>query len=108
MLPLLPTDPLALKVIKVISCVLITGALGLMVMRLNGLIADHSLLARVFWFGTAALLFHVLEGLIAGFLAHRLKENPIKVGIYTFWTGIAGITELLQRIENSHQATTAE
>ena len=108
MLPLLPTHPLALKVIKVISCILIAGALGLVVSKLRGIIADHTLLERVFWIGTAALLFHVLEGVIAGFLAHRLKENPVKAGVYTFWTGIAGIIEILQRLENNRQTTTAE
>ncbi|MBX2862534.1 MAG: hypothetical protein KTR27_03195 [Leptolyngbyaceae cyanobacterium MAG.088] len=108
MLPLLPTHPLALKVIKVISCVLIAGALGLVVGKLNGMVTDHTLLERVFEIGTAALLFHVLEGIIAGILAYRLKENPVKAGLYTFWTGIAGITEILQRVENNRQVTTVE
>ncbi len=108
MLPLLPTHPLALKVIKVISCTLIAGALGLVVSKLSGIIEDHTLLERVFWVGTAALLFHVLEGMAAVILAYRLKENPVKAGVYTFWTGIAGITEMLQRLENSRQATTVE
>ncbi|MEM7792868.1 MAG: hypothetical protein AAF579_00255 [Cyanobacteria bacterium P01_C01_bin.118] len=105
MLPLLPTHPLVIKVIKVISCILIAGALGLVVGKLSGVIAG---LERVFWIGTVALVFHVLEGMIAGVLAHRLQENPIKAGVYTFWTGIAGITEILQRLENNRQATTAE
>ena len=106
MLPLLPTHPRVLKVIKVLSCILIAGALVLVATKLSGMIAEHTLLERGFWIGTAALLFHVLEGIAAGFLAYRLKENPVKVGMYTFWTGIAGITEILQRLEDSRQITT--
>ncbi|NEQ53817.1 MAG: hypothetical protein F6K11_27420 [Leptolyngbya sp. SIO3F4] len=108
MLPLFPTYPLALKVIKVLSCGLIAGALGLVVGKLSGIIAAHAWLERVFWIGTVALLFHVLEGVTAAILAYRLKENPVKAGLYTFWTGFVGIVEILQRLENNHQATTAE
>ena len=106
MLPLLPTHPLVLKLLKGVSCTLIAGALGLVATKLSGMIAEHTLLERVFWIGTAALLFHVLEGIAAGILAHRLKENPVKAGMYTFWTGIAGITEILQRLEDGQQVTT--
>ncbi|NEZ64285.1 hypothetical protein D0962_16050 [Leptolyngbyaceae cyanobacterium CCMR0082] len=108
MLPLLPTHPLVLKVIKGVSCTLIAGALGLVATKLSGMIAEHTLLERVFWIGAAALLFHVLEGIAAGILAHRLKENSVKAGMYTFWTGIAGIIEILQRLEDSRQVTTIE
>ena len=108
MLPLLPTHPMVLKVIKVVSCIFIAGALVLVATKLSGMIAEHTLLERVFWVGTAALLFHVLEGIAAGILAYRLKENPIKAGMYTFWTGIAGITEILQRLEGDRQITTVK
>ncbi|MEM9266683.1 MAG: hypothetical protein AAGA46_14275 [Cyanobacteria bacterium P01_F01_bin.13] len=106
--PLLPTHPLVLKIIKVISCILIAGALGLVVGKLNGIIPAHSFLEKVFWIATVALLFHVLEGIAAAILAYRLKENPVKAGMYTFWTGIAGITEMLQRLDNNRQVTTME
>ncbi len=108
MLPLLPNHPLVLNVLKVLSCILIAGALALVVGKLSGIIAEHTFLERVFWVGTVALLIHALEGIVAGILAYRLKENPVKAGVYTFWTGTVGITEILQRLENSHQVTTAE
>lgn len=108
MLSLLPTHPLVLNVLKVISCILIIGALGLVVLKLSGMITENTLLERVFWIGTAALLFHVLEGMAAGILAYRLKENPFRVGMYTFWTGVVGIIEILQRLEDSPQLTTVE
>lgn len=108
MLPFLPTHPRVLKMIKVVSCLLIAGALLLVATKLSGIIAEHTFLERVFWIGTAALLFHVLEGIAAGVLAYRLKENPVKAGMYTFWTGIAGIVEILQRLDDSQQVTTVE
>lgn len=103
--PLLPTHPRILNTIKVISSTLIAAALALLVGKLNGMIAGHAWLENVFWVGAIALLFHGVEGIAASVLAYRLKENPLKAGVYTFWTGVAGLTELLQRLENSRQAT---
>jgi hypothetical protein len=97
-----------LKGIKVVSCLLIAGALGLVAGKVSGMITEHSLLEKLFWIGSAALLFHVLEAIAAIRLAHRLDEDPARAAAYTFWTGIAGISELLQKIEASNQATPVE
>lgn len=105
MLPLLPTHPLALKTIKVLSCILIAGALALVAAKAAGLIESHTLLEKVFWIGTVALLLHGMEAIVAAVLAYRLQENPVKAGIYTFWTGAAGIMDILQRLQSSHETT---
>lgn len=108
MWPLLPTHPRVLNVIKVMSCLFIAGALGLVIGKIGGVIAENSWLEHAFWIGSAALLFHILEGVVAGILAYDLKENPVKAGIYTFWTGIAGVIEILERREERNKATTVK
>ncbi|WP_448571003.1 hypothetical protein [Trichothermofontia sp.] len=77
------------------------GALGLTLGKLNGMIAEHSLLETLFWLGSVALATHLLEAIAAMVLAARANRNPLQAGIYTFWMGVAGIAELRFRIENS-------
>jgi len=98
---LLPTDPRLLTIIKIISCSVIMGALGLTLAKLNGMVVDRSLLDTLFWLGSMALLLHLVEAIAAMVLADRAHLNPLKAGIYTFWMGVAGISELLLQIENS-------
>lgn len=98
-MPLLPTNPTLLTLIKIASCTLIAGALGLVWGKTTGLIAPHSLVDHLFWIGSVALGFHGLEGIAAAILAQRLQENSLKAAIYTFWTGVAGISELVQQLK---------
>lgn len=99
---LLPTHPyllLIIKVVKVISCLVIAGAIGLTVGKLNGMIPSNSWLETLCWLGRMALLLHLVEAIAAMVLADRVNLNPLKAGIYTFWMGAAGIAELLLQIQ---------
>lgn len=104
-MPLLPINPRLLKGIKILSCLLIAGALGLVAVKASGLIPQKSPLDKAFWLGSVALVFHGLEAMVAAVLAHRLNENVIKAALYTFWTGAAGLAELFQQLDANSQTT---
>lgn len=90
--------------IKVLSTVLITGAIAL---ELTNLYAqsvsgiplpglDVPGLDVVFWIGRLALVAHGIEGAIAAILAPARSQNPLQYGIYTFFVGTVGLAELFQ------------
>lgn len=99
-MPLPSINPQLLKAIKILSCVLVAGAIVLLIVKTSGLISEHTLLARVFWISSVALAFHGLEAILAAGLAHRLNQNPLGSALYVFWTGAAGLTELFQKLED--------
>lgn len=85
--------------IKVLSTVLITGAIAL----------DSWIVARdfpfpelphffllLFWFTVFALGSHLIEGIIGAIVAFRRKENAIAAGVYIFFTGTVGLLEVLE------------
>ncbi|MGK7913855.1 MAG: hypothetical protein AB4050_20585 [Synechococcus sp.] len=91
------TNTLQWLVIKLTSAVLIAMAAILLVWKLYA-IANHiqlpSKLDVWVWVGAGAMAIHAMEGAIAARIASSRDENPFKAGIYTFFTGMAGLAEL--------------
>lgn len=48
------------------------------------------------WLAAIALISHLIEGIIAAIVAYRKGLNPLKTGIYTFFTGTVGLVEVLK------------
>lgn len=87
------------KVIKLISTVLILGAIGLELANLyvsnTGSLLPNSL-QIVLWFAHLALIAHLIEGMIAAFYAPARGKAPFRYGIYTFFVGTVGLVELFE------------
>jgi hypothetical protein len=85
--------------IKVISTVLITGALGLEVWIFSsGSLPDLTLPGFKFaiYFARFALISHGIEGLIAGIFASSRQQPPLRYSLYTFFVGTVGLIELFR------------
>ena len=88
-----------LTTIKIISTILITGALGL---ELGNLYALRSQLTPIdlpfplLWIGRFALVAHFLEGIVAFIYAPSRQQSAIASGIYTFFVGTVGLVELFE------------
>ncbi|MBD2346315.1 hypothetical protein [Anabaena subtropica] len=85
------------SIIKVISTVLITSAIGLEAWNVYAVITKSnisSILNPIFWVERFAVTCHLVEGIIAAFYAPTKKKMPIKYGIYTFFVGTVGLLEL--------------
>ncbi len=94
------------SLIKIASTVLITSALGLEIWQLYLLFNGISLtpqLVPIFWIGSIALIAHLIEGLIAGFIANTCKKNFFIYGVYTFFVGFVGLLELQEIISSSKE-----
>jgi hypothetical protein len=91
-----PTHPILWKAIKFTSSILISMALGLIFWQFYALANQDSLpqgLDIFVWLAGMALLIHSIEGVVAATIAWRRGDNVLKSGIYTFFTGIAGLSE---------------
>ena len=88
------------RLIKTISIISITAALGLEIWNIY-LHFNHEILPKklnpIFWLGTVALIAHGVEGFIAAFNASSRDRNPFNYGIYTFFVGYIGLQELFAR-----------
>ncbi|MEM9538734.1 MAG: hypothetical protein AAGA60_04395 [Cyanobacteria bacterium P01_E01_bin.42] len=92
-------DNKVLIFIKVLSTVLVTGAIAL-----DSWIVTHSLpvselphlFRLLFWFTIFALGSHLLEGIIGAVVAFRREKNAIAAGFYIFFTGTVGLLEVLE------------
>jgi hypothetical protein len=84
--------------IKVLSTVLITGAISVELWNLytHGFDRFESLMPIV-WLERFALVAHGLEGAISAFLAPAKGEKPIPYAVYTFFVGTIGLWELIDR-----------
>lgn len=88
-----------IRPIKVISTVLIAGAIALELTNLYAQSVGGAPLpglAVVFWIGRLALVAHGIEGAIAAILAPARSQKPLQYGIYTFFVGTVGLAELFQ------------
>lgn len=90
--------------IKVLSTVLITGAIALEVWNLytHGL-AQFDRFKFLIGFERFALLAHLGEGAIAAIYASRKGEKPIRFAIYTFFVGTIGLLELFDRSSDANE-----
>lgn len=89
----------SINLIKIISSILITGALGLDLWYLYWRLRDRimpNILAPVLWIANIALAIHLIAGLIAAFKANTFERNFFTYGIYTFFVGFVGLWELWQ------------
>jgi hypothetical protein len=85
------------KIIKVISTVLITSAIGLELWNIYALITNRTIpsgLNPIFWLERFAVASHFVEGMIAAYKAPSRNKMPFKYGIYTFFVGTVGLLEL--------------
>ncbi|MEH2125260.1 MAG: hypothetical protein V7K44_13040 [Nostoc sp.] len=83
--------------VKIISTVLITGAIGLESWNIYAVITNinvPSSLNPIFWIERFAMISHFIESIIAAFYAPSRQKMPIKYATYTFFVGTIGLLEL--------------
>ena len=88
------------SLIKVISVVLITSAIGLELWNAYALLTNSKLpssLNPIFWVERFAVAIHFVEGVIAASYAPSRKKMPIKYGTYTFFVGTVGLLEVFDK-----------
>ena len=98
----------SIKSIKIISSILIIGALGLDIWYLYSRFTERTLpniLYPVLWIASIALVIHVIAGLVAAIIANTFEKNFLIYGIYTFFVGFIGLWELHQIYSDIEQQT---
>jgi hypothetical protein len=88
------------SLLKIISTVLSTGAIGLELWNIYALINNMkvpSSLDPIFWIERFALTVHFVEGVIAAFYAPSKQKLPVRYGTYTFVVGTIGLLELFAK-----------
>jgi len=91
--------------IKIVSIVLITGAIGLELGKIFGLLNTNEIpnnFTPIFAIARFALIAHLFEGIVAAIYAGSKNKLPFKYGIYTFFVGTVGLVELFRQ-ENSYR-----
>jgi uncharacterized protein with PQ loop repeat len=86
--------------IKIISVILITSAIGLELWNAYALLTNTnipSIIQPFFWIERFAIAIHLIEGVIAAYKAPSRNEMPIKYGTYTFFVGTVGLLELFEK-----------
>ena len=86
--------------IKGISIVLMSSAIGLELWNIYALISNSKLpsgLNLVFWIERFAVTVHFVEGVIAAAYAPSRKKIPLTYGTYTFFVGTVGLLELFDK-----------
>lgn len=99
-----PSNPYQWLAIKITSFVLVFMALGVMGWKLYAILNQQEVPSKLnvwVWVGSALVLLHTIEGAIAAGIAHSRGESALKCGIYTFFTGMAGLSETYNQTENS-------
>ncbi|MBN3873119.1 MAG: hypothetical protein V7L00_20275 [Nostoc sp.] len=90
--------------VKIISTMLITSAIGLESWNIYAVITNSNLpssLNPIFWIERFAMTTHFVESIIAAFYAPSRKKMRIKYAIYTFFVGTIGLLELFSQ-ENGY------
>lgn len=90
--------------VKIISTILITSAIGLESWNIYAVITNSNLpssLNPIFWIERFAMTSHFLESIIAAFYAPSRKKMPIKYATYTFFVGTIALLELFSQ-ENDY------
>lgn len=86
--------------IKVISTILITGAIALELGNLIAFFIGEPLpnsLAPIFGVERFAVGAHLIEGAIAAIYAPQKQKMPLQYGTYTFFVGTVGLWELFNQ-----------
>jgi hypothetical protein len=97
--------PILLPTIKILSTVLISGAIILEAWTLTSNFIDITLpeiwkteiFKWVIILAQVALISHFIEAIIAGFAAKYQGKNPLTSAVYTFFVGTVGLLEVLNR-----------
>lgn len=80
--------------IKILSTLLITGAIALEVWELS-VAPLPPVFNWVIFIARFALISHFLEAIAAVFFARKQGKNIVKVGIYTLFVGTVGLLEII-------------
>jgi hypothetical protein len=86
--------------IKLISIVLISSAIGLELWNAYALITNSKIptsLNLILLLAHLAISIHFFEGLIAAYKAPSKNKMPMKYGTYTFFVGTVGLLELFEK-----------
>ena len=92
--------PILIQAIKIISTLLISGAIMLEAWNLITHFLDRTLPDLFKWviiIARVALISHLIEAIVAGFSAKERGKNPLKSAVYTFFVGTVGLLELRDR-----------
>lgn len=87
------------KIIKIISIILITSAIGLELWNVYSLLTNSNIpssLNPIFWIERLAIASHFVEGMIAAYKAPSKNKMPLKYGTYTFFVGTVALLELFE------------
>ncbi|MBD2437410.1 hypothetical protein [Nostoc sp. FACHB-110] len=90
------------KMIKIISTILITSAIGLELWNIYAVLNHNQIpssLNLIIWFERFAMIAHLIEAAIAAFYASAKNKMPIKYAAYTFFVGTVGLIELFAKEE---------
>jgi hypothetical protein len=99
--------PILIQAIKIVSTLLISGAIILETWNLITHFIDRPLPEIFKWviiIERFALISHLIEAIIAGFSAQRQEKNPLRSGVYTFFVGTVGLWEVLKGVKFSFGA----
>jgi len=86
--------------IKLISIVLISSAIGLELWNAYALLHNSKIptsLNLILSIAHLAISIHFFEGLLAAYKAPSKEMIPIKYGTYTFFVGTVGLLELFEK-----------
>lgn len=89
-----------LTAIKVVSILLITGAIGLELWNISAELTHTQppqLPSIILIFSRLILIAHAIEGAIAAVYAPTKKKRFLPYSIYTFFVGTVGLLELFDR-----------
>jgi ABC-type multidrug transport system permease subunit len=96
--------PILITAIKIISTLLISGAIMLEAGNLIAHFLNQPLPDLYKWvmiIARFALVSHLIEAIIAGFSANSQGKNPLKSAVYTLFVGTVGLLEVLDRTNSS-------
>jgi hypothetical protein len=95
-------------IVKIISTVLISSAIGLESWNIYALLTNSNIpssLNQIFWIERFAMTCHFIEAIVAAFYAPSRKKMPIRYATYTFFVGTIGLLELFDRDDASTSST---
>ena len=80
---------------------LISAALSLELWNLGAAGQLPTSLHSTLGFERIVLAIHAVEGFVAAAFATSRQEQPLRYGVYTFFTGLIGLMELFDQQESS-------
>ncbi|MEA5597781.1 hypothetical protein [Rivularia sp. UHCC 0363] len=90
--------------IKIISTVLMIGAIGLElghIYALKNQLQIPNIISPIFWVERVAVAVHLIEAIVAAFTAGSKDRIWYKYGVYTFFVGTIGLVELFREENKS-------